>query len=316
MDYHLDDTIVAVASPPGGAARGIVRLSGPEAASVVSAIFRTDDDCPLDHRRARVYAGELHLQRLARRIPASLYLWPGRGSYTRQPSAELHTLGSPPLLAAIVQELTCHGARSAAPGEFTLRAFLAGRIDLTQAEAVLGIIDARGERDLNVALAQMAGGLARPIAQLRNSLLDLLARLEAGLDFVEDDIEFIAAAEIDAELDQAAASVQALSSQLGARAITDETIRAVLVGPPNAGKSSLFNALTRSASLVSSQPGTTRDYLVARIDLGGIECDLVDTAGVDSLSADEISRQAQDHTAAQTERAQKSGCCVSIRARH
>ncbi len=114
-----------------------------------------------------------------------LYLWPGNRSYTREPTAELHTIGSPPLLAAAVDELCRHGARPAAPGEFTLRAFLAGRIDLTQAEAVLGVIDAHGEQQLTAALAQLSGGLASPLHGLPcESLLDLLARLEAGLDFV------------------------------------------------------------------------------------------------------------------------------------
>ena len=259
----------------------------------------------------------MHLDRLARDLPATLYLWPGSSSYTREPAAELHTLGSPPLLAAMVGQLGCHGARPAEPGEFTLRAFLAGRIDLTQAEAVLGIIDARGRRDLDVALEQMAGGLARPVAALRHSLLDILARLEAGLDFVEDDIEFITTAEIEAELNQITAQVNALTAQLGTRSRLDEAVRAVLVGPPNVGKSSLFNALTQSGALVSNTPGTTRDYLTARLDLAGIACELIDTAGVETaLSADEIDRQAQDQTATQDEQAGKSATSASKRARH
>jgi tRNA modification GTPase len=313
MHYHLADTIVAVASPAGGAARGIIRLSGPRVVDVVAAVFRPDGELRFDLKHARTYAGQVRLNPLDRELPATLYLWPGSSSYTREPAAELHTLGSPPLLAAIVRQLAGHGARPAEPGEFTLRAFLAGRIDLTQAEAVLGIIDARGRRDLDVALEQMAGGLAQPITGLRESLLDLLARLEAGLDFVEDDIEFITAAEIEAELDQAGSRITALSKQLGARGRLDETVRAVLVGPPNVGKSSLFNALTRSGALVSNEPGTTRDYLVARIDQPGSRCELIDTAGVEmGAMADGVGRQAQDQTNSQVERAQITLLCFEF----
>ena len=113
-------------------------------------------------------------------------------SYTRQPSIEIHTAGSPPILQAMLRTLCRHGARLAAPGEFTLRAFLAGRLDLTQAEAVLGVIESCDRHELDVAITQLAGGLGTPLMQLRDALLELLAHLEAGLDFVEEDIEFIA----------------------------------------------------------------------------------------------------------------------------
>ena len=116
-------------------------------------------------------------------MPCDLYLWPGKRSYTGQPVAEIHTLGSPPLLEAVVRAVCAGGARPAEPGEFTLRAFLAGRIDLTQAEAVLGVIDATASAELDAALEQLAGGLAGPLRRLRDDLLELLAHLEAGLRF-------------------------------------------------------------------------------------------------------------------------------------
>src|SRR5205085_11342229 len=180
MTFDLDDTIAAIATAPGGALRGIVRLSGPTAVAITNQWFEGQESAEADHlptcrRGAMRLTGELGC------VPATLYLWPTLSSYTRQPSAEFHLPGSPPLLEAALQAICQCGARLARGGEFTLRAFLAGRLDLTQAEAVLGVIDAEDRRRLNAALAQLAGGLARPLTALRQELLDLLAHLEAGL---------------------------------------------------------------------------------------------------------------------------------------
>ena len=140
--------------------------------------------------------GFLGLAGFASPLECELYLWPGQRSYTGQPLAEVHTLGSPPLLEAVVRAICAGGARPAESGEFTLRAFLAGRIDLTQAEAVLGVIDATAPAELDAALEQLAGGLARPLRLLRDDLLELLAHLEAGLDFADEDLPFITAEEL------------------------------------------------------------------------------------------------------------------------
>ncbi|HTU24277.1 MAG TPA: GTPase [Pirellulales bacterium] len=310
MQYDLRDTIVAVASPAGGGARGIVRLSGP---AVLDLIARACQGLPNEPALAAggsaVYRGTLRLTAWQRDLPTDVYLWPDRRSYTRQPAAELHTLGSPPLLAAAVEELCRHGARPAAPGEFTLRAFLAGRIDLTQAEAVLGVIDARGEAQLNTALAQLAGGLAGPLAALRDLLLDLLARLEAALDFAAEDIELITAAEIAAELSAAIERTGAVADQIGRRRASTDAVRIVLIGLPNAGKSSLFNALAGGRAIVSDQPGTTRDYLTAHSDFGGVSCELIDTAGIEA-ARDTIAFEAQRLSGEQTERAHITLLCI------
>jgi tRNA modification GTPase len=231
--------------------------------------------------RAEAIAGSLGLPGIASPLPCEVYLWPSGRSYTGQPVAEIHTLGSPPLLEAVVRTLCAAGARLAEPGEFTLRAFLAGRIDLTQAEAVLGVIDAANPEQLDVALSQLAGGLAEPLNRLRDRLLDLLADLEAGLDFADEDLPAITDEELAGRLREAAAEVARLGRQMASRGEAAPAVRAVLVGWPNVGKSSLFNALTRQAgALVSEQPGTTRDYLTAELDLGGVKCQLIDTAGM------------------------------------
>ena len=163
--HALDETIVAIASPPGGGARGIVRLRGPNLRGCLENCFRPDPPAQLGSLvRATVVPGFLSLSDFASPLPCELYLWPGKRSYTGQPVAEVHTLGSPPLLEAVVRAACRGGARPAEPGEFTLRAFLAGRIDLTQAEAVLGVIDAAGAAELDAALTQLAGGLAAPAA--------------------------------------------------------------------------------------------------------------------------------------------------------
>lgn len=281
---HLDDTIAAAASAPGGAARGIVRLSGREVAACLERCYTPQS--PIEWRKLRravVIPGQLTLPGCSAPLPAELYYWPTARSYTRQPTAEIHTLGSPPLVSAVLRTICDAGARVARPGEFTLRAFLAGRIDLVQAEAVLGVIDAQDRAQLNRALSQLAGGLSAPLHGLRNALLDLLAHLEAGLDFVEEDIEFISAAELTDQLDASTATIRALAEQMTSRGTCSEALRVVLVGWPNVGKSSLFNALVaRDAALVSDQPGTTRDYLAARLDLEGLPCLLIDTAGIET----------------------------------
>ena len=286
------DTIAAIASPPGGGARGIVRVAGPHVAAALAACFHAADGRPLaDLRLPTCIAGRIELDELGgRQLPCDLYFWPTERSYCRSPMAEIHTLGSPPLLAAVLRTVCAAGARAAVPGEFTLRAFLGGRLDLAQAEAVLGVIDADGQREFDLALSQLSGGLSRPLARLRDELLEMLAHLEAGLDFVEEDIDFISAAELDAGLAAALEQIEALMARMESRTEASQTIKVVLRGRANAGKSSLFNALASryqspgasaaAAALVSPQPGTTRDYLTARLTLGGVECELIDTAGL------------------------------------
>jgi tRNA modification GTPase len=319
MPYDANDTIVAIASPPGPAARGIIRLAGPAVPQVLAACGLA---LPAKSRAARRFTTDITVEGEGDdspfRIPGHLYIWPTNRSYARQPSAEFHTIGSPPLLAAIVEQFTRAGARVAEPGEFTLRAFLAGRIDLTQAEAVLGVIDARGQGELDDALDQLAGGLSRPLHQLRERLLSMLADLEAGLDFVEEDIEFIRRDDLSRELASAHSEVAALISQMRRRDAPATAPRVALVGPPNAGKSSLFNALVDrfgkrpAAALVSPEPGVTRDWLVARLKVDGVEFDLIDTAGHDESTGDGIHHAAQKVTEQTRQRADMRLHCIDV----
>ncbi|MDX2039055.1 MAG: GTPase [Isosphaeraceae bacterium] len=291
LDLH--DTIVAVASPPGPSARGLVRVTGPDALRVAECL----DECASDHR------SDIPVVRRVRRpldgfsatIELDVVINPGIKTYTGGPLVELHTVGSPVVLRAILDRCLELGARPAEPGEFTLRAFLSGRIDLTRAEAVLGVIDAHSPEQLSAALEQLAGGIARPIERLRDDLLDRLSHLEAGLDFEEEpDVALLARTDLAEICEAALAALAATIERCSAREVAIGRPRVVLLGDPNAGKSRLFNALIGDdRSIVSATAGTTRDYVAATLQWHGLILELVDTAGIDAAD-DEISRRAQD----------------------
>lgn len=282
MPYPPDDTIAAIASPPGGGARGILRLSGPDVRACLEQVFRAEGPVELETiTRAAVVRGVILLGDETSPLSSDLYWWPGRRSYTGEPTAEIHTFGSQPLLEAALGGICRSGARLAEPGEFTLRAFLSGRIDLTQAEAVLGAVDAADSRQLDVALAQLAGGLGGRLHRLRDTLIELLAHVEAGFDFPDEELPFITRDELAGQLTAAVETVARLARQMASRGEAADRVSVVLVGWPNTGKSSLFNALVgKSGALVSEESGTTRDYLAAELDLDGAKCLLVDTAGI------------------------------------
>jgi tRNA modification GTPase len=273
---HPDDTIVALATALGPGLRAIVRLSGPKAFEVATKEF-TGNVVP--ERLRRVYVGQIRLADVHSPLPADLLVFPGPHSYTGQDVVEIHTISSPPLLEQLIAGLLAAGARAAQPGEFTMRAFLAGKLDLPRAEAVLGVIEANDDDQLRSALAQLAGNVTRPLDGLREDLLNLLADIEASLDFADEDITFVGRDHLLLRLSKGMAQVTLVRRQLDSRGRSEKAFRAVLVGRPNAGKSRLFNVLTGGKAIVSDQPGTTRDYLIGRLELDGATVELIDTAG-------------------------------------
>ena len=301
MPLDLDDTIVALASPPGQALRGIVRLSGVKSSEVVLKLFRPDADSA-NWRMTKVprrFTGNLDLPSIIVPVPAALMYWPTRRSYTGQPMAEFHLSGSVPLVEATLEHLCENGARLARRGEFTMRAFLSGRIDLLQAEAVLGVIEATDHEELQKALAQLGGRITSRLGQLQIDLIALLGDLEAGLDFVEEDIEFVTKKEIARRLDAALILLNELADVSASRLPVGYRRRVVLAGLPNAGKSTLFNRLIgQQRAIVSPIAGTTRDYLTATLQLESLEVELIDTAGWED-AADLIMARAQELRAEQ-----------------
>ena len=287
MPFSLDDPIVAVATPPGPAFRGIVRVSGANAVSIVDRIL--DVSVPSKGPPVRL-TGHLHTERLGSPLAASVLLWPGTRSYTGQPMAEFHVIGAPPVLELLSSAVVDMGARLAERGEFTMRAFLNGRIDLLQAEAVSGVIDAADHDELLSALSQLGGGLTQQLRGIRSAVIAVLGDLEAGLDFVEDDIEFISTAEVVERLNDIRSVLKHLLIDARQRLPSDSRPRVVLAGLPNAGKSTLFNRLAQADLAIASKTvGTTRDYLSCPIIIGNLTVELVDTAGWGNFISDIMS---------------------------
>ncbi len=312
--FPTDDTICAIASAAGQAQRGIVRISGPGAAQCLASLLVEPVNLE-EITEPTVLTAQIQVEPFPP-CSAKLYFWPDHRSYTRQPSVEVHMPGAAPLLQAALNHLCRQGGtgvRVAQPGEFTMRAFLAGRLDLTQAEAVLGVIDAVDQQELSVALSQLAGGLNRQLQALRDQMIGLLAQLEAGLDFVEEDIEFISPEQLRSQVREVHEQLVLILGQLQNRLVQTNHVRIILRGLPNAGKSSLLNALVgRDAAIVSDIAGTTRDYVTCHWRIGGIDCTFIDTAGVELNDAllSEIDRDAQGMTSRQSEISHVELLCI------
>lgn len=284
---QVGSTVAAVASPPGKGARAVLRVSGPEAGRLVRAVWKGKDPVPAVRG---MYFGRFDDGRGTQ--PLMLLWMPGPHSYTREDVAEFHLPGSPPLVAAALERLIALGAAAAPPGEFTRRAFLNGRLDLTRAEGVLSLVTARSEGERRAATMLLGGGLEERIGALRAQLDALRALCEASLDFDETDTGHVPEDEL---LQRSAAVQRGLHEALDwerAREPERGLPQVVLVGSPNAGKSRLFNRLVGGEAIVSTEAGTTRDALRGTWSVGASEVELWDTAGVeDSRGVIELSAQ-------------------------
>lgn len=299
MQTTDQDTIVAPATPPGEGGVAIVRLSGPAAESLLLRCFRPGGSVSLPLESHRLYHGFLIDPADGRPLDEVMAVIMRRPrSYTREDVAEVHCHGGPLLVRRLLDLFVDQGARIARPGEFTLRAFLKGRLDLTRAEAVIDLISARSEAAGEVALRQLGGELARAVYRLRDAVVEILAPVEASIDFPEEDLPpsdrdilFRRGREVADELERLIATFR-----------TGRTLREglsiLLLGRPNVGKSSLLNALLGEArAIVTEIPGTTRDTLEETLVLGGFPLRLIDTAGVrrasDPVEAEGV-RRARD----------------------
>lgn len=270
------DTIVAPSTPPGRSAIGVVRLSGPAAPEIARKLLTGR---PLRSRAATV--GDLVDRKgaLVDRVVATLF--PAPASYTGEDVVEISCHGSPPVLRFSVERALELGARLAEPGEFTRRAFRNGRLDLVQAEAVRDLIEASTLYQARVAARQVGGAISARLRDAKAGLVELIALLEAGIDFAEDDVAVAGSAEIASRIAPVARAVGSLAEGFAVGRVVRGGLKLAIVGRPNVGKSSLFNRLLRrDRAIVNAAAGTTRDSISDTASFGGIPVELVDTAGI------------------------------------
>jgi tRNA modification GTPase len=274
---EFEDTIVAISTPPGRGGIGIVRLSGPAARTIAEPLIKLRH--PLAAAQARF--AEI-LDNTGETLDEAVVTWFEKPhSYTSEDIIEIAAHGSPVLLDYLLRQCVAAGARLAEPGEFTQRAFLSGRLDLTQAEAVNDLIEATTLHQARIAAQQLGGSLSRQITPIKQQLTTLIAALEAGIDFAEDDIDLLPTNEIQAQIESIQGPLSALEQTFSYGRIIREGFTLAIVGRPNVGKSSLFNCLVqRDRAIVTATPGTTRDLVTERVSLEGVPVELIDTAGL------------------------------------
>jgi tRNA modification GTPase len=278
-----DETIVAIATPPGRAGIGVIRLSGNSATEILQRLIRLPNNPPKTQHATRGEFVDPASGKVLDEVVVTSFRKPH--SYTGEDVVEISCHGSPVILQYLVECCLGQGARAAEPGEFTMRAFLNGRIDLAQAEAIRDLIDSRTLFQAQVAAQQMGGSVSARLKPHKEALLNFIARLEAGIDFAEDDVPVAGWEEILSGLDQIQAGLGKLVESYHFGRIVREGLSLAIIGRPNVGKSSLFNRLlNEERALVTEIPGTTRDLVTETVNLGGIPLRLVDTAGIRDTS--------------------------------